>query len=91
MLHDRICFFEGRPQRYGTQYDWTEDGVLAPWVIEDEAAVDERRREIGLPPLAENTRRIREGTAREGEKTPQDWKERRLKFEEWARSVGWRQ
>ena len=90
MLKDRICFFEGRPQRYGTQYHWTEDGELAPWVIEDEAAVDERRRALGLLPLVENTRRIREGTARDGEKPPQDWKERHRRFEEWARSVGWR-
>src|SRR5438270_2438863 len=22
MLEDRVAFFEGRPQRYGTQYDW---------------------------------------------------------------------
>src|SRR3954468_270010 len=22
LLEDRICFFEGRPQRYGTQFDW---------------------------------------------------------------------
>jgi hypothetical protein len=24
MLEDRIRFFEGQPQRYGTQYDWNE-------------------------------------------------------------------
>src|SRR5687767_1950508 len=23
-LEDRICFFERRPQRYGTQFDWDE-------------------------------------------------------------------
>lgn len=90
MLHDRICFFEGRPQRYGTQYDWNESGELAPWLIEDEAGVDERRRALGLPPLADNTRRIREGTARDGEKRPPDWKERQRQFEAWAKSVGWR-
>ncbi len=91
MLHDRICFFEGSPQRYGTQYDWTESGELAPWTIEDEEGVDERRRAVGLPPLAENTRRIREETERGGEKRPQDWKERQRKFEQWAGAVGWRQ
>ncbi len=90
MLHDRICFFEGRPQRYGTQYGWTENGELAPWTIEDEEGVDERRRAVGLPPLAENTRRIREDTARDGEKPPLGWKERQRNFKEWARSVGWR-
>jgi hypothetical protein len=84
MLHDRICFFEGRPQRYGTQYDWNQAGELAPWTVEDEAGVDERRRAVGLPPLAE-------GTAGDGEKPPQDWQERHRKFVEWARSVGWRE
>ncbi len=91
LLHDRICFFEGRPQRYGTQYDWTEGGELAPWQIEDEAGVDERRRAVGLPPLAENTRRIRENAARDGDKRPSNWTERQRKFGEWAKSVGWRE
>jgi hypothetical protein len=89
LLEDRIAFFEGRPQRYGTQYDWNEDGELAPWTIEDEAGVDERRRAVGLPPLAENTRQIREGTACGGDKQPPDWSERHRRFVEWARSVGW--
>jgi hypothetical protein len=91
LLHDRICYFEGRPQRYGTQYDWTEGGELAPWQIEDEAGVDERRRAVSLPPLAENTRRIRENAARDGDERPQDWQQRHRKFVEWARSVGWRE
>jgi hypothetical protein len=91
LLHDRICFFEGGPQRYGTQYDWTEGGELAPWTIEDEAGVDERRRAVGLPPLAENTRRIRENSARDGDERPHDWQEQQRKFVEWARSVGWRE
>src|SRR5436190_22985226 len=28
MLEDRIRTFEGRPQRYGTQFDWDEHGPL---------------------------------------------------------------
>jgi hypothetical protein len=90
MLEDRIAVFEGRPQRFGTQFDWNETGELAPWAIEDEDGVDERRREVGLSPLADEVRRIREGAAREGERRPQDWKERQRRFVEWARSVGWR-
>ncbi|MDG3004945.1 DUF6624 domain-containing protein [Paludisphaera mucosa] len=90
MLADRICFFEGRPQAYGTQYDWDEHGALSPHPIEDEDRVDERRRALGLPPLAENTRRLREGVARAGERRPQDWEERRRTFREWAAATGWR-
>src|SRR3954447_14617509 len=26
LLEDRIAFFERRPQRYGTQFDWDEEG-----------------------------------------------------------------
>src|SRR3954454_18004536 len=66
MLEDRICFFEGRPQRYGTQYDWGEDGVLGPHPIEDIEGVDERRRAVGLPPLGENTRWVRQERAAAG-------------------------
>ena len=35
LLEDRIRFFEGRPQRYATQFDWDAEGNLspAPWRI----------------------------------------------------------
>src|SRR4029453_14556570 len=32
-LEDRIAFFERRPQRYGTQFDWDGRGMLSPWPI----------------------------------------------------------
>jgi hypothetical protein len=88
MLEDRIACFEGRRQRYGTQFDWDEHGQLGPLPIEDEANVDERRRSVGLGPLAEDVRRRREDMARSPEKPPRDWAERHRQFEEWARSVG---
>ena len=58
MLEDRVRVFEGRPQRYGTQFDWDENGQLNPLPIEDEANVDVRR-SVGLGPLAEEVRRRR--------------------------------
>ena len=90
MLEDRIAFFEGRPQRYGTQFGWDEDGELNPLPIEDEATVDERRRSVGLGPLAEDMRRKRAEAARSLERPPHDWAGRQRQFEAWARSVGWR-
>jgi hypothetical protein len=90
MLEDRICFFERRPQRYGTQYDWDENGEMSPWPIEDPEGVDERRRAVGLDALAENTRRIREWAARSGEGRPGDREARLEEMERWARRVGWR-
>lgn len=90
MLEDRIRFFEGRPQRYGTQYDWDENGELSSLPIEDVEHVDERRLAIGLTSLAENNRRVREGTFGSGERPPPDWQERRKKFLKWCQEVGWR-
>jgi len=89
MLEDRIRMFEGRPQVYGTQYDWDEAGEISPLPVEDPDGVDERRRSVGLGPLDENTRRIRGGVARGGERPPADWAERERKKREWGRSVGW--
>ena len=89
MLEDRVRAFEGRPQRFGTQYDWDETGQLGPLPIEDPEGVDELRSSVGLGPLEENTRRIREQTSRSGERQPPDWAERQRRKREWERSVGW--
>jgi hypothetical protein len=89
MLEDRIRTFSGLPQRYGTQFDWDEDGVMNPRPIEDAEHVDERRRAIGLPPLAEKLAEIREATASAGVRDPADAAARRREIDEWERSVGW--
>src|SRR5438270_5922708 len=46
-LNDLIRFHEGRPQRFGSVFDWTDDGELAPWAIEDAEGVDDRRAVVG--------------------------------------------
>ncbi len=90
MLEDRIRSNEGKGQRYGTQFDWDEDGLMSPLPIEDEAHVDERRAEIGLVPLAEDVRRKRESAAADGQTPPRNWNARQAEIEEWLRSAGWR-
>lgn len=90
MLEDRIRTLEGRPQRYGTQFDWDESGELSPLPIEDLESLAERRRAVGLGPLDEATRARREAAAAEGERPPSDWRDRRRRMEEWLREVGWR-
>jgi hypothetical protein len=52
-LTDRIAVGAGEPQTYGTQIGCGEDGPEPSTPIADEAAVDERRAEVGLPPLAD--------------------------------------
>lgn len=91
MVEDRIRVLEGRPQRFGTQYEWDDHGELSPLPIEDPDGVDERRLSVGLPRLGENTRRVREGAQAAGEQPPPDAARRRLEAETWARMVGWRQ
>ncbi len=92
MLEDRIRTFEGRPQRYGTQFDWDEHGRLSPLPLEDPAGVDARRRAIGLGPLAQDLWRRRWAMARVRwpERPPADWAARQREKETWLRQVGWR-
>jgi hypothetical protein len=91
MLEDRIRMLEGNMQIYGTQFDWDENGEMSPRpAIEDPEHVDERRRAIGLRPLAEEIDRKRAAIAQTNEKPPYDRAERERLMEEWARSVGWR-
>ena len=89
-LEDRIRFNEGRPQRFGTCLDWDDTGRLSPGPLEDAAAVDRRREEVGLPPLADALRRAQAEALRDGDGAPADPERRRRHREEWARRVGWR-
>ena len=52
-LTDRIRTSDGKPQFYGTQGQTRPDGSIIPFPIEDEEHVDERRKAIGLEPVAE--------------------------------------
>ncbi len=51
-LTDRVLLAEGKAQVYGTQFTM-ENGKCKPRRMEDEANVDQRRKDVGLPPLAE--------------------------------------
>ncbi len=58
-LTDRVLLAEGQKQRYGTQFI-TVEGQWKVRQLEDEANVDQRRAEVGLPPLAEYAKQIEE-------------------------------
>ena len=90
MLEDRIRFFEGRPQRYGTQFDWDAAGNLSPGEVEDPQRLAERRRAVGLPPLEEQMEKVRSRATAEGERPPADHQAHARARDEWAASVGWR-
>ena len=63
LLLDRVLVAEGKPQVYGTQAmpisEWkNKEPLLRP--IEDEANVDKRRAEVGLMPLSEYRKFLKE-------------------------------
>jgi hypothetical protein len=90
MLEDRIRTFEGRPQRYGTQFDWDAEGQVSPLPIEDPEGVDLRRLQVGLGPLEEATQAQRKVVKEQGEGPPADWQARQREMDAWCREVGWR-
>ena len=90
MLEDRIRFFEGRPQRYGTQFDWDADGSLSPGEVEDPQKLAERRLAVGLPPIEDQLEEARSRATSEGERPPADYHAYTGGRDEWAAKVGWR-
>ena len=84
MLEDRIRVFEGRPQLYGTQLKPDAHGNMRPHAIEDPERVDERRRAVGLEPLAERLARA------EPQPLPADPERFERDYQTWLIEVGWR-
>ena len=90
MLGDRIRFFEGRPQRYGTQLDWNADGNLLPAEVEDPQLLAERRAAVGLPPLEEQIEDARTRATAEGHLPPADYQAYADARDKWSSNAGWR-
>lgn len=88
-LTDRIAIFEGRPQLYGTNFDWDENGEMNPYQYDDLEKVNQRRKTLGLNSLEEQTEIIRKLAVAENEKPPADMKERAKQFDEWRKKAGW--
>jgi hypothetical protein len=68
LMTDRLLVLKDKKkQRYGTQLV-PKDGKLVPQPIEDEAHVDARRAELGLPPLADYLKVVNDPTGPLGKK-----------------------
>jgi hypothetical protein len=89
-LDDRIRVFEGRKQRYGSQFDTDESGQLNPCPLEDPENIDSLRAEVGLGPMAEQIGRMRADALKEGDRQPRDHARKKAEAEAWLRSTGWR-
>lgn len=85
-LEDRIAFFEGRPQRFGTQFDWNDAGEMVPWWIAGPDRVEALRAEAGLPPLAEHAAAVRASAGA----PPADLAGRARESAAWLVETGWR-
>jgi hypothetical protein len=88
-LTDRIAVLEGKPQLYGTQFDWDEHGNLSPNPIDDLNKVNKRRKLIGLNTLEEQTEIIRRQAKNENQSPPTDIENRKQEIEKWKKNVGW--
>ncbi|MEL7121620.1 MAG: DUF6624 domain-containing protein [Bacteroidota bacterium] len=88
-LTDRIAVFEGKPQLYGTQFDWDKNGVLNPQPYDDLHKVNQRRKAVDLNTLEEQTEIIRKRTQNENQSPPADFEKRKKQYNEWRKSVGW--
>lgn len=88
-LTDRIAVFEDPLQLYGTQFDWDIAGQLSPNPFDDIKKVNQRRKNIGLNSLEEQTEIIRNRIKDENQAPPSDFEERKHKFNEWRKAAGW--
>lgn len=88
-LTDRVAVLEGKPQLYGTQFDWDESGELSPNDFDDLIKVNQRRKSIGLNSLEEQTNLIRKQAKNENRVPPTDFKKRKEEIELWKKTVGW--
>lgn len=90
MLEDRIRCFEGKLQRFGTQFDWDENAHISPLPVDDAELVKERRKKIGLEPLEEATEAKRLEIGQSGERPPTNYQQYLVEKNEWLKANGWR-
>ncbi|MDB4010948.1 hypothetical protein N9484_07990 [Polaribacter sp.] len=88
-LIDRINVFEGKPQLYGTQFDWDKNGQMSPQYFESTTKVNNRRKELGLSTIEDQTTLMRLQVAKEQQKAPKDFEERKKSIYAWKKKVGW--
>lgn len=88
-LTDRIAVFEGKPQLYGTQFDWDANGEMNPNQFDNIAKVNQRRKKLGLNTLEKQTEIMKERVKNENQRPPKDIEERIRGYNEWRKSVGW--
>lgn len=86
-LEDRIAMYEGRPQRFGSQWmDEPGDGRTRPWKLAEPGRINELRASVGLEPL----RAIPEPGPALADEERCRLEENYAWWEQWLASKGWR-
>lgn len=85
-LSDRISVLEGKPQEYGTQFDWDKNGEMMPNFYEDIEQVNKRRKTIGLNTLEEQISIIQKQVKQENQYPPKNFEERKNEIENWKKN-----
>ena len=86
-LEDRVAMYEGRPQRYGTQWmDDHKDGRIRPWALADPNRVNELRAQVGLEPMRQIPKPGPDLSAEERQKI----EEKERGWQVWLVQKGWR-
>jgi hypothetical protein len=88
-LTDRIAVLEAKPQLYGTQFDWDENGNLSPNIFDDLSKVNQRRKSIGLNTLEVQTAIMIRQVSNENQSPPKDFEKRKQEMEQWRKEIGW--
>ncbi len=83
-LDDRIRVSEGKPQRFGTQYDVTPEGP-ALYPVDAPKHLDQRRQQFGLRPIAEQLKTM-QGVPR---LSPEVFEAKQRAERAWRQKVGW--
>lgn len=90
-LTDRIATLENKPQLYGTQFDWNENGEMCPNHFDDLKKVNQRRKSIGLNTLQKQIEIMRKRVKNENQSPPTDFQKRKQEIYDWKKKVGWMQ
>ena len=83
-LDDRIRVSEGKPQRFGTQFELTPDGPTL-CEVDNPEALEQRRQEMGLGPIVERLRSMQNAPR----PTLGEFEANQAAERTWRRKVGW--
>jgi hypothetical protein len=83
-LDDRIRVFEGKPQRYGSQFELKPSGPEIN-ALEDSIQVDQWRKDVGLGPVSEVLAQAKLLPL----PTQEEYEAQQVAAELWRRKIGW--